>query len=45
MLEKLQNTVSLKFSECAKMPKWMKHSMNKRIIGGHVAPSPIPWQG
>ena len=33
MQEKLENIVSFKFSECAKMPKWMKHSMHKRIIG------------
>merc|ERR1711971_395637 len=29
---------------CAKVPSWMKNAMSNRIINGHFAPSPIPWQ-
>ena len=35
------------FPECATLPDWMKSSFSDkttRIIGGQVAPSPIPWQ-
>lgn len=35
-----EEEVDLRYSQCAKMPYFMKH----KIVGGATAPEPIPWQ-